>query len=257
MSKPPDIVRRNLRGQTPSGFIWGRLDPGDGPAQLLSLSRLRDALLGPGGLGRYVGSRIVAGTTNVSNFIPSVLITKPLASEYPTWVNQNGSSVADGEVALNITWQPITAAAYQGLYRTLGASTVFTARILSTLATVNFNANGISLRESGTGKMLGIRFGWVAGFSMERETYSSPTVRTGVTTISTTLGSQMPPWWRFRITSGNVLFDFSYSGEATDWVNIDTVSVAGAFTTAPDQVGFYGSSTGSATSQSVQSALLT
>ena len=188
--------------------------------------------------------------------IPTVTITKPLATDWSTWVNQNGSTVADGEVALNITWQPLAAANYTGLFVALSTNTVFQARILSTFAYTNYNANGIALRESGTGKMLGFRYGWAGGLSMEREAYSSPTVRTGVTSLSGMNLNYIPPWWRITLTGGNVVFDMSYSGESTDWVNYSTTSIAGSFTTAPDQVGFYGSSIGTATSQSVQSALL-
>ncbi len=188
--------------------------------------------------------------------IPSVAITKPLATNWSTWINQNGSTVADGEVAMNITWQPLAAANYTGLLISLGTSTVFTVRMLSTLAYTNFNANGICLRESGTGKMQGYRYGWAAGLVLERERYSAPTTRTAVATVSGMNLNYPPPWWRFVITGGNIVFSVSYSGESTDWVALDTVAVTTPFTTAPDEVGFYGSSIGTATSQSVQSALL-
>ena len=189
--------------------------------------------------------------------IPTVGITLPLATNWSTWINQNSSTVADGEVAMNITWKPLAAANYTGLYMSLGSSTVFTVRMLSTFALTNFNANGITLRESGTAKMFGVRYGWAGALVPEAETYSSPTTRTGVATITGMNNSYPPAWWRLRLAGGNINFDVSYSGETTDWVNLYSLAITTAFTTAPDQVGFYGSSIGTDTSQSVQSALLT
>ena len=197
-----------------------------------------------------------ANGTGGGGGIPTVAITKPLATNWSTWVNQNGSTVVDGEVAMNITWQPLAAANYSGLFINLGTSTVFTARILSTISFNNFNSNGLILRESSTGKTQGVRYGYVGGLTWEAERYSSATTRTNVTSITLANVYYPPPWWRWRISAGTAYFDISYSGESTDWVNVFNVAVATAFTTAPDQVGFYGSSIGSATSQSVQSALL-
>jgi hypothetical protein len=169
-------------------------------------------------------------------------------------VNQNSSTVADGDSGVVIVWKPLAAANYTGLFRSLGANTIWTVRSQGSLIPSNYNANGIALRESGTGKMVGVRYGWGGSFVYERELYTAPTTRTSTTTIGTSYGRM--PWFRFRISGGTVYFDISETGESSDWLNIDSVAVATAFTTAPDQYGFYGSSIGSDTAQVVQSALV-
>jgi hypothetical protein len=90
MSQPPKIVRRNLKGQTPSGYIWGRLAKGDGPAELLPMTQVRDALLGPGGLARYIGGRVAAaGGGGSEGFWPYA----PGVPEISSWTIANGTGL--------------------------------------------------------------------------------------------------------------------------------------------------------------------
>lgn len=215
--------------------------------------------------GAFASKFNVTAATDITfpttgTLVPSVPITKPAASGWTTWINQNGSSVVDGVTGMVFTWKALTVANYSGNFNSLGGATTFTARALFMLAATSFNGCGIALRESATGKMYGFRYGFSGFFRYEDEVYTSPTTRVdsaGTTGVNNTVAILQAPLLRMRLSGGNVICEVSVTGETGEWVSVVTPrSIASVFTTAPDQYGFYSSSNGGDQGMVVQSVAI-
>lgn len=160
MSRPPRIVRRNLKGQTPSGYIWGRLDAGDGPSQLLPLADVRDALLGPGGMARYIGSRVAASNVAGSGYNPFAVKVPELA-DWTTFgtaglTTDEGLVDPDGKTSAIRLTGPYAAAndRLMGIYRPAPATPYKIAAFIETPPILDaFNSTGIGFYDVGTGKL--------------------------------------------------------------------------------------------------------
>lgn len=172
------------------------------------------------------------------NFIPSVALTKPLTSDFSSWQNQGGATESNDTTGMTIVWPTTPDANYRGRFKSLGANTIWTARIQGVIPASQYVSRGIAFRESGTGKMFCVHYTHDgAGFNLNWERYSSTTVRTSFASLFTKV--DVMPWLRMRITGGNIICETSQTGDTNSWFQFYSVATTTPFTTTPDQCGFH------------------
>lgn len=195
-------------------------------------------------------SNLGGGTAGIAisggSGLPTPPLTKPVASDYVTWVNQSAASVSDGYsgmvfTAPNPTSNPLFAQVYSSVAFS-GLSTTFECRVLPTMQSLGY-FGGIALRESSTTKALFWCFACVPGgngvYLFDAFTGSSQTSAAyqGINT-PVAFGT---PWIRMRIIPGGtplIAFEVSGSGEVGDWSIVYSATLSTYFTTYPDQLGF-------------------
>ncbi|AXQ69750.1 tail protein [Caulobacter phage CcrSC] len=169
----------------------------------------------------------------------------PVASDFPTAIGTVPLTLAnDADVGLTIDCGAAASGDVQrGVFKSLPASGDWsvTAKIVDHLAPVYYNAVGIMLRESTTGKLvlLGCE---IAGSSfsvpMRQVRYSRLPGLTGFTANDYGRPSpSLPQWYRVSFTSGTSTLKAEVSTDGKFWRTIVSQPVTTGFTTKPDQIG--------------------
>ncbi|AFU87995.1 tail protein [Caulobacter phage CcrColossus] len=169
----------------------------------------------------------------------------PLAAHFPTAVGSVALTLADdADVGLTIDCGAAASGDVQrGVFKSLPTSGDWsvTAKIIDHLAPVYYNAVGLMLRESTTGKLvlLGCE---VAGSSfsvpMRQVRYSRLPGLTGFTANDYGRPSpSLPQWYRLSYTAATTTLKAEVSSDGKFWRTIVSQPVTTGFTTKPDQVG--------------------
>lgn len=161
----------------------------------------------------------------------------PTSSDFSTWVNQNGSVVADNDYTMSISHDNTVTGGDQlsCRVRTLpGGTWDVRLGIICQWRHHNFISGGIALRESGSGKILASQFGHIANASALVR-WNSPT---SFNSIVKEIGMRPQKGFvRFLKNGSNAELHFSTDG--VYYALFSSIALTTAFTTAPDQWGLY------------------
>ena len=69
MASPPNIRIAGIRNSIPAGYVLGRVDPGTGAVQLISLAGLAQHLSATGGVGTAGVTDLVQGTEDIKGIV--------------------------------------------------------------------------------------------------------------------------------------------------------------------------------------------
>jgi hypothetical protein len=161
----------------------------------------------------------------------------PLASDFSTWVNQNGSVITDGDYTMSLYHDNTVTGGDQLSCRVRslpGGSWDVRLGIICQWRHHNFISGGICLRESSSGKLLVSQYGHISD-ALGLVRWNSPT-------SFNTIVKQEPVrpqkgFVRFLKNGSNI--EFYVSQDGVYYSLFTTIALTTAFTTAPDQWGIY------------------
>lgn len=179
----------------------------------------------------------------------------PAASLFSIGVNQGTATIVDSSKGAldftNVSDAPNTVP-FHGYFFNFTGGPCFVEACVSHQTFAAFTANtwialGPAFRESSTGKLC--FFGQAQTLAsgvpyIEFDVYSNPTTRTSSTSTNTGTEPAQPMFLRIRYDGKNIYSDASR--DRVVWYNTTTTAVGSIFTTAPNQIGLGGFSTGSA-----------
>jgi hypothetical protein len=154
------------------------------------------------------------------------------------WVNQG---TATGTAVGNriVLFAPATAGESIRLLKQAlpAAPYTVTACLMPNIVNTNYHGAGIMLRESSTGKLLGICTSFNASNQLRGYRWSNPTTFASQAS-NIDLPSCNPIWLRVSRSGTTLTADMSVDGYS--WRTVLTEAITASFTTAPDEVGFFG-----------------
>lgn len=235
------------RGGVPQGAILGRVSPGRGDAEVLTMAQLRRLGLGPAAAAaQAVGQSLIAGTniTITDNGDGTFTIastggggsvgprqgsvTKPLVAAF-TQTNFQASTVAvDGVTGIMLTDTVATAANFRVLEKAAPATPY---SVYAHFGMVPYNSQaGLILRDSSGGKL------YMLG------KFQNQIIITVWNSVSSFAGNRVlanawmdTPWFRVDVTSTTITAFVSSNG--LDWFQIAVETIA-SFLTAVNRMGF-------------------
>lgn len=172
--------------------------------------------------------------TNWQEYFSTFPLTTPVSGDF-AWVNQGSASVDTTYGGIILIDPTATGAQSWRIRKKTAPSTPYHIETLVIPMALIAKANpqvGIGFRESGTSKLIMLKFGQ----SQMMVTYSTSETAEVSNLFTSTFST--PPYIFFRIGADgtNITFDFSYNG--ISWVQVLTEAKAAHFTTAPDEVLF-------------------
>jgi hypothetical protein len=175
-----------------------------------------------------------------SRHSPRIQLTKPLLTDFPTWVNQGGyadvTQLDDG-IRMHVDRRSFATNARCRVRSLPGGSwDVKLGCVCGFQANANNAQGGLVLRESSTGKLLFQAFGINTFPGWLLNSYANPTTFNAVVRSWPERGMQIA-WFRFA-KNGSVI-DSYVSNDGVAWKLMDSgLALTTPFTTAPDQWGF-------------------
>jgi hypothetical protein len=242
------IIRQ--RGGVPQGALLGRVSPGRGDAEVLSLAQLRRLGLGPAAAAaQAVGQSLIAGTniTITDNGDGTFTIastggggssgprqgsvTKPLVANFTSNNFQASTVGVDGTAGIMLTDTVATAANF----RFLELTAALPATPFDVYAHFGFAPNGsqagLTLRSTATSKFI-----MMGKFQNDFiiTVWNSPTSFAGNRLLPAVW--QDCSWFRFNVTATVITCYASYNG--LDWFLMFTETIASFLTGPMNKVGF-------------------
>uniref|UniRef100_A0AB74UGM1 F5/8 type C domain-containing protein n=1 Tax=Caulobacter phage BL57 TaxID=3348355 RepID=A0AB74UGM1_9VIRU len=207
-----------------------------------TLDELRDVSIGTPKHGDLLAYDIASGTwkqKTVFGWGP------PVASDFPTAVGAVALTLAnDADAGLTVDCGAAASGDVQrAVLKSLPASGdwMVTAKIVDHLSPVYYNAVGLMLRESSTGKL--VLFGCeIAGSAypvpMRQVRYSRLPGLSGFTANDYGRASpSMPQWYRLTFNAATSTLKAEVSTDGKFWRTVVSQAVTTGFTTAPNQIG--------------------
>lgn len=174
-----------------------------------------------------------------SRFTNRIELVPPLLSDFATVVQQSTSLTKQRSDGIRMFAPPNTptgANIMQRLRTLPGGSWDIQLAILKGWTFINFINGGLVLRESGTGKLSTFGFGVPNDGQIQNKKYASPTSFTSVVKTSQETSCQFM-FFRALLNGSNIEYHFSADGMC--WALHHIATLTDAFTTAPNQWGFY------------------
>ena len=228
----PNTRVSSITQSLPSGYVLARLDPGNGPAQLVKISDLAQQLVASGGLAPGTAPSSGGGGGG-SGLWSGALSAVPTSSGtgLTTWANQGGATVADGTSGIVLT-APSGAGDALRIRSMTAPATPYTITALCSLAGVaSFVFGGIGFTD-GT-KIHGIALGVSGPYSLTVQKWTSATAFSAndFGGNGNNLGAPLM-WLQIRDDGTNVKFRygaFGSTGDNADLLECFTVAKTSGF----------------------------
>jgi hypothetical protein len=193
---------------------------------------------------RINGASVSLGAGGGGGSSPWPAFTTPVDGDY-SWVNQGSASTSVGATGGIYLSSPGTGGGGDNVRMRVKSAPstpyVVTAAFFMDVVLVDYHSAGILFRESGTGKIRTLTYGYNSASpsgAMRIRVYgfNNPTTYSGFVSVLTQFPTASLMW--FQIANDGTDLSYGYSVDGVNFRTFLTEAKTAGFTTAPDQIGF-------------------